>query len=248
MADLNGNTRPKWGPRIARATIAAAVLVLLAGPFIKFGVLPWQAGLAMFVVAAALAGVGGAYSLYNLLRRRGGRLFAIAAAAGLAALVIPVAIIAEGRGVPPINDITTDMTDPPAFKVITAEVRGDGSAPLAYDPSFASQQLAGYPNLRPLIVSEPPQQAFNQAMDAARKLGWEFAGGATPGYSGDGGGQFEATDTVAWWGFKDDVVVRLTPSAEGTRIDVRSKSRVGKGDVGVNAKRIEDFFKAYSEQ
>jgi len=157
----------RWSGRIARATIAAAVLVLLAGPAISSGVLPWQAGLGMFVLAALLAGIGGVISLVALLRRRGGTLVVLAAAAGLAAFAIPAAIVAGGSGVPPINDITTDMIDPPAFAAITAEMRGAGSAPLAYNPACAAQQAKGYPALKPLIIADAPAAAFDKALAAA---------------------------------------------------------------------------------
>lgn len=235
-------TAGKWTGRIAAATIVAALLVLLAGPFIKFGVLPWQGGLGLFVIAALLAGLGGLFCLVMLIRRRGGLVTVLAAAAGLAALAIPAAIIAEGRNVPPINDITTDIADPPAFEAITAEMRGPGTAPLSYDPAFAAQQRAGYPDLKALTVTAAPDVAYDKALAAAKTLGWAIIA------SDPARGRIEATDTVPWWGFHDDVVVRLTPADGGTRIDVRSKSRVGKGDVGVNAKRIADFYARVAKQ
>lgn len=224
-----------WGGRIARATIAAAVLVLLAGPSIKFGILPWQAGLMMFVVAALLAGIGGLISLIALLRKRGGMLAVLAAAAGLAAIIIPVAIIAGGRAAPPIHDITTDTANPPAFVAVTPDLRGANTNPVTYDPAIAPVQAKAYPALAPLLLPDAPAAAFEKALAAAKAMGWEIVA------SDAATGRIEATDTVPWWGFKDDVVVRLTAEGTGTRIDVRSKSRVGKGDLGVNAKRISDY-------
>ncbi len=226
----------KWTRGIAAATIVAAVLVLMAGPLMKFGVIGWQAGLGLFVLAALLAGLGGLFCLVVLVRRRGNLLTVLAAAAGLAAIAIPAAIVAEGRRVPPINDITTDTANPPAFEAITAEMRGPGTAPLAYDPGFAALQAAGYPRLQALTVTDAPDAAFDKSLGAARAMGWAIIA------SDAAAGRIEATDTVPWWGFHDDIVVRLTPSDAGTRIDVRSKSRVGKGDLGVNAKRISDFY------
>ena len=117
-----------------------------------------------------------------------------------------------------------------------------GTAPLAYDPGFAAQQRAGYPDLKALTVADAPDVAYDKALAAAKTLGWAIIA------SDPARGRIEATDTVPWWGFHDDVVVRLTPSDGGTRIDVRSKSRVGKGDVGVNAKRIADFYAKVAKQ
>jgi hypothetical protein len=224
-----------WTWRIARATLVAALLVLLAGPLIAWGLLGWQAGLGMFVMAALLAGIGGIFCLVALFRRRGSLGVVLAAAAGIAALAVPAAIILEGRNYPPINDITTDTANPPAFEAITADMRGPGTAPLIYDPSFAAIQAKGYPKLAGIVVPLAPAAAFDKALAAAKDQGWTIVA------SDAATGRIEATDTVPWWGFKDDVVIRLAPEGSGTRIDVRSKSRVGKGDLGVNAKRITDY-------
>jgi uncharacterized protein (DUF1499 family) len=224
-----------WTQRIARATIAAAVLVLLAGPLMAMSILPWQVGLGMFVVAAVLAGIGGLISLVALLRRRGGLMAVIAAAAGVAAFAVPAAIIAMGSSVPPINDITTDTANPPQFVVITAVTRGADAAPIGYDPAFAAQQTAAYPDVKPLIVQLPPAEVFPKMLEAAKAMDWAIVA------SDPATGRIEATATVPWWGFKDDIVVVMTPDGTGTRIDVRSKSRVGKGDLGVNAQRIKDY-------
>jgi uncharacterized protein (DUF1499 family) len=224
-----------WTSRIARATIAAAVLVLLAGPLMAMSILPWQVGLGMFVVAAILAGIGGLFSLIALLRRRGGLMAVIAAAAGVAAFAVPAAIIAMGSSVPPINDITTNPANPPQFIAITAETRGPDAAPIAYDPAFAAQQTAAYPDVKPLIVQLPPAEVFPKMLEAAKSMDWAIVA------SDPAAGRIEATATVPWWGFKDDIVVVMTPDGTGTRIDVRSKSRVGKSDLGVNAERIKEY-------
>lgn len=227
-----------WTERIARATIAAALLVLLAGPLIRFGVVPWGVGLGMFAIGALLAGIGGVICLVALVRRRGGAVTMVAAAAGLAGLLVPAAIVGGARGLPQIHDIATDTADPPRFVAVTPALRGPDSNPVGYDPGIAPLQAAAYPAVKPLIVAEPPAAAFDRALAAARAQGWTIV------TSDAGDGRIEATDTVPWWGFKDDVVVRLRPEATGTRIDVRSKSRVGRGDLGVNAKRVSDYLAA----
>lgn len=235
MTMAGSDTSGKWSGRIARAAIAAAVLVLLAGPLIKFGVLSWQAGLATFAMAALLAGVGGLVCLIALLRKRGGLLVVLGAAAGLAALAVPVGIVVEARDKPRIHDITTDTINVPAFVAITPELRGPDTNPVSYDPKIAPLQTAAFPDLKPLTLPDAPAAAFDRALAAAKARKWTIvaADAAT--------GRIEATDAVPWWGFKDDVVVRLTPDGSGTRIDVRSKSRVGEGDLGVNAQRIKDY-------
>ena len=227
-----------WTRRIARATLVAALLVLLAGPLMAGGLLGWQAGLGMFVMAAVLAGLGGLFCLWALLRKRGSLGVVLAAAAGIAAIGVPAAIIIGARAYPPINDITTDTANPPAFEAITTEMRGPGAAPLFYDPAFAAIQARGYPAVTGLVLPAAPDAVFVKALAAAKEAGWTII------VSDAAGGRIEATATVPWWGFKDDIVIRLAPAGSGTRVDVRSKSRVGKGDLGVNAKRINDFLDA----
>jgi len=137
--------------------------------------------------------------------------------------------------VPPIHDITTDTETPPIF-VAVLPLRKDAPNPAEYGgPEIAAQQRAGYPNLAPLLLHTPPQDAFPRALAAARDMGWEIVA-AEPSE-----GRIEATATTFWFGFKDDVVVRVKPENGGSRIDVRSVSRVGRSDVGANAKRITAF-------
>jgi len=99
----------------------------------------------------------------------------------------------------------------------------------------AKQQLAGYPELRPALLSASVPAAFDTALAAARQMGWDIVA------TDPAAGRFEATATTPWFGFKDDIVVRVTPRESGSRVDVRSLSRVGRGDLGANARRIRDY-------
>ena len=100
---------------------------------------------------------------------------------------------------------------------------------------IAAQQQAAYADLRPIVLNVSLEQAFSKALATARDMGWEIVE-AKPAE-----GRIEATDTTFWFGFKDDVVVRVVPADQGSRIDVRSVSRVGKSDVGTNARRIRAY-------
>ncbi len=226
-------TRPghsPLGPRIARATLAAALLVLLAGPMLNFGLVPWQAALGLFAGAAVLAGIGALICLWRLIRRHGGVVTVIAAAAGIAAATIPMAMVMMAADKPAINDISTDTANPPEFVALTADMHGHDANPATYNPAFAPAQLRAYPQIRPLDVPLPREKAFRLALAAC--MNWEIVAADA------NEGRIEAVARVPWWGFRDDVVVRLTEIAGGTRIDIRSKSRVGEGDLGVNARRI----------
>lgn len=144
------------------------------------------------------------------------------------------------RRVPPIHDITTDTENPPAFLAMLPirMTTGAPNSPEYGGPAIAAQQRAAWPTLGPLRLPVPPQQAFERAWAAARAMGWEIVeANATEG-------RIEATDTTFWFGFKDDIVIRVAPDGATmarTRIDARSVSRVGKGDVGTNARRIQAY-------
>ena len=139
--------------------------------------------------------------------------------------------------VPPINDITTDLADPPAFA--DADLVPDfAGRDMSYPPEFVEQVRAAYPDLAPRRVDAAPADAFLQAIRAAESLGWEIV-------AKDGGaGAFYAREASTLFRFVDDVVVRIRADGTGSRVDVRSKSRDGQSDLGVNADRIRKFMAA----
>jgi len=161
----------------------------------------------------------------SVTRARPGRSHALTGLALGLVVVGGVAIAAlPGMGVPAINDITTDPDDPPGFT----------SRP-AYPPEFAAIQREAYPDLAPLRLAQPPAAAFAAAAATAGALGWEIV------REDAAAGVLEATDTTRVFRFVDDVVVRVQPDGDGARVDLRSKSRDGKGDMGANAARIRAF-------
>jgi uncharacterized protein (DUF1499 family) len=154
-------------------------------------------------------------------------------AMGVAAAWVPISWRIAADTLPRLNDITTDMAKPPGFVALPEPRATNGGD---YPATFAAEQRAGYPDIRPLILKEPLPAAFARAEETARALGWQIVAADVEQ------GRIEAVDTTPWFAFKDDIVVRLTPVAGGTRIDMRSKSRVGISDLGANAARIRSFF------
>jgi uncharacterized protein (DUF1499 family) len=137
--------------------------------------------------------------------------------------------------VPAIHDITTDTDQPPEF-VALRELREGARNPVEYGgPEIAAQQRAAYPDVVPAVLAVPPREALTRATSVARSMGWEVVAVDTAA------GLLEATDRTLWFGFYDDVVVRVTPATGGSRVDARSLSRVGGSDVGTNAKRLRRF-------
>lgn len=191
---------------------------------------PWfhfRIGLLLFALSALLgvaAAITGAVAWH-----RGSIAGAVAALIGVLVMIPPVLGIITAAGKPMIHDITTDLDDPPRFETIRV-------AP--YDPSIAPVQRKAYADIQPQIVRTSPSDAFARARAVAESNGWELVS-VRPAE-----GIIEATATTGWFGFKDDVIVRIRPADGGSRIDVRSTSRVGKSDVGMNAKRIRKYFEA----
>jgi uncharacterized protein (DUF1499 family) len=229
-------------PRVALLIAGlAGTGVLLAGPGYRFGwwglspaftLLRWGAQLGAIAVAVSIV------TLIAGLVRRSRRHLGLAALAlvfALAAFGIPWRMQAQARRAPPIHDITTDPDDPPAFVAVLARRQGARN-PVEYGgPAVAAQQRRSFPDLVPLDLAAPPERAFAAVEAAARALGWEIVA-AVPVE-----GRLEATATTPWFGFKDDVVVRVRTRDGGSRIDVRSLSRIGGGDLGVNAARVRAF-------
>jgi len=143
------------------------------------------------------------------------------------------------RAVPPINDISTDLVNPPVYVTAAANAFWKGKD-LRYPDGFADSVRRGYPDLRSLTLPLPAARAFALALATARgQSGWEITG------TDSAAGRIEATATTSWFGFKDDIVIRITPQGTGsTIVAMRSKSRVGKSDLGANARRIRDYFAA----
>jgi uncharacterized protein (DUF1499 family) len=154
------------------------------------------------------------------------------------AFALPASKVRQASRVPRIHDITTDTNHPPQF-VSVVPMRVGAANPVEYGgPEIAAQQLRGYPDIQPLVLPSPPRQVFDKALATARGMGWEIIASDPPS------GRIEATDTTFWFGFKDDVVIRIAAEPSGSRVDVRSLSRVGLSDVGTNAARIRKYLAA----
>jgi len=237
--------RPRPLAKVAVAAaglaITVAVLAMLAGLGSRWGLWHFRTGFSLLRWAAygAIATVLLSAVAVVLTRpgqpRRGFPLALGALIVSLLMVVIPWNWQRQARNVPRIHDITTDTDNPPAFVAILP-LRADAPNSAVYEgPEIAAQQKAGYPDIRPVVLDLPPERAFQRALDAARAMGWEIVA-AEPAE-----GRIEATDQTFWFGFKDDVVIRLTPAGGRTILDVRSVSRVGGSDVGTNAKRIREY-------
>jgi uncharacterized protein (DUF1499 family) len=236
-----------WALIGAYLGFALAVLALVS---LAVGPLGWRLGWWHFrfafswlmPIAAYGALVGAIVSLAALAFGRSGLSGSGLAVAGIG--IVLGAIVAYvpwqydrlRNRLPPIHDITTDTDNPPAF-VAALQLRGAGANTVTYEGrELAKKQKAAYPDIAPVEVSLAPAEAFKRALDTAKGMaGWTVVD------SDPATGRIEANETSRWFRFTDDVVIRVGATGVGSRVDVRSVSRVGRSDFGVNAGRIRAY-------
>lgn len=227
-----------------RIGVFGAVSAVLGVVAVQAGVLPPLVAFMMFAAGCLFGGLGAlVLGMFGLFLSRGGdatgrrnALVGLALGVGLFALVYTAAL--PGQGLPRINDIATDVADPPSFQAAAGAPDYDGRD-MSYPEGFAAQVREAYPDLAPIETPLAPDLAFAKARRAAEELGWEIV------WQDASVGAFNAVERSAVFRFVDDVTVRVRAEGDGARIDVRSKSRDGKGDLGANAARIRRFGEAF---
>ena len=219
------------------------VLTLLLGPLsFRLGVLSPKTSF-LFLLLGMLLEIGAAgWALVSAVRSPPGPLQGwIAVALGVAALLIPVSGALKAKSLPMIHDITTDTANPPEFVTVAPE-RSLAPNGVAYGgPEIAALQKGAYADLQPIESKLKPTQAFETAVTLVQQLGWKLVSKEQT----ESGTAIEATDTTLLYGFKDDIVIRIQSAREGSRLDLRSASRIGLSDLGKNAERIRKFREAY---
>ncbi|MFN4353138.1 DUF1499 domain-containing protein [Parvibaculum sp.] len=222
--------------------VALAVLVLsILGnrlELVHFGIAVRGMALAALIGIIAVV-VSAAGVILTFVTSRTGLRTAIAGLVlGVLVAAPVVQAIMVGAKVPRIHDITTDLDSPPAFEAAVA-ARGESSNPLdRTSPDLAELQRQAYPDLATLNVSGHPGKIFETALETAKAQGWEILA-ADPAR-----GTIEAVAVTRVMNFRDDVAIRITETAEGAAVDVRSVSRVGESDLGANANRIRTYLHA----
>jgi uncharacterized protein (DUF1499 family) len=230
---------------IVSLAVLSAIALLAAGPGVRLGLWPFPVGF-QILKYAAFAGAGTAIVAFGALlvprsRRDGAIRLTFAVLLGTMVFALPWWQVRQARAVPPIHDISTDTIDPPAF-VAVLPLRQDARNSVEYGgEAIAEQQRRAYPDLQPLRLAMPPASAFEAALNSARSMGWDIVT-AQPEQ-----GHIEATATTLWFGFKDDVAIRVRADGNGSRVDVRSLSRVGQSDLGANARRIRAYLARLGE-
>jgi len=221
------------------AALVALALLALSGVGVRAGLWTFPTGFLLLRVAFWL-GLSASAVAVGLL------IFAPRAVPSLIAALVIGGVVAfvpwnqrrAVKSLPFIHDVTTDLVDPPAFQAVLP-LRAEAKNPAEYGgAATAAKQREGYPDIRPMVLTGSAGAAFHRVRTAAEGTGWEIVA------VDSAAGRIEATATTFWFGFKDDVVLRVRPAGAGAVLDMRSLSRVGGSDVGANAARNRTFFAA----
>jgi len=218
---------------------------------VKVGVriLPAEIGVKLIALTLCVGIISLILTLLARRKKRGLFVSALAIIFPLGALIGLGGTKAKVDRLPFIHDITTDTQNVPRFSQTIMDLRTQtlGVNSVEYigkkderdKELYSVLQTRAYPQIRPLVLSASPEQVFGQALATATQSGWTV-------HTQDlQAGLIEATDTSFWYGFKDDIIIRIQASeGGGSVLDMRSTSRIGKSDIGANAKRIREFMNA----
>jgi uncharacterized protein (DUF1499 family) len=243
--------------RVGDVGFGLAVIALL---LLAVAPLGWQAGwwhfrTAFFVLMQYSAYIGGGAAVISLIgvvaalvvgNRRSLVLGAAGLIAGAVLAYVPWSYWHITEVLPRMHDITTDTDNPPTFSAVVPAREAEHGATVVYDSAkLPALQKKAYPDIAPVVTALPVSEAFNRALDTAKALGWTIVV-ATPA-----DGHIEASQTSFWFHFTDDVAIRVAARPDGqpgSRIDVRSVSRQGLHDFGVNAARVRKYTAALKAQ
>jgi uncharacterized protein (DUF1499 family) len=216
LASGLGNRFALWGLRVTFGLLAA-------------GAWAGAAGALLCVAAIALA--------WRIGMRRAIPALVLGVAAGAVSFGVPWTMQRDAQRLPPIHDISTDTADPPQFVALAALRRASPNGAAYAGGALAEAQQKAYPDILPLAIGAHPAAAYRRCLEAARALGWQIVLADPKAL------RIEATARTPFFGFKDDIVIRVTPLGAASRVDIRSASRVGESDLGVNARRIRAFYR-----
>ncbi len=232
-----------WSLRLAVFALAVAAVAVVVT---RFQFVDAPAGLAVFgssillgCLALLLAGTAAVVIWRTGRRGVGQTMGGIVLACVL--LAFPAYLAFLSLRLPVLNDISTDIADPPQFSLSrrATEARA-GRNPRARAASERQPQRAAYPGVQPILLELEGDEAYQLILKAVQALGWKIIEQSAPGGRA-GLGHVDAVARTLIMGFPDDITIRIQPLAGQTKIDVRSVSRYGRNDFGVNARRIERF-------
>jgi len=228
-----------WARRLALFALAVAFLAIIVVRLDFIEIVP---GLATFAGAIGISVIGMLFAVaaFVVIWREGLKGLGHALLAfviGIALISYPAYLGTKAYRLPPLNDVTTDLADPPRFEAI-ARIRPREANSIAYPGQAAAEvQRTVYPSIAPVQTSSSPAELYEAARAVVAKRKWAIIDDRAP-QTGRREGRIEAVARTALMGFRDDMVIRIRPIAGGARLDIRSASRYGKHDFGANAQRV----------
>lgn len=231
---------------VASVAAVSFALCLLAVAPLGWRLGWWPYGFALFriipasgvmgAIAAAIAIATLVLARSRLGRRTLGVLLAVLAV-GAGLVYLPLRYAHLLRTLPAINDIATDTDNRPVFDAsVAARAAESADRRDTPEPRLSGLQKAGYPDIQPVRTALPVSKAFGAALAVAQAMaGWTIVA------MDRDRGRIEAIERSRWFGFTDDIVICVSADDGGSRIDMRSASRKGGRDFGVNAARIRAY-------
>lgn len=235
------------------ATLATTALIFAAALGRQFHLLPYETARIILSTGVTLGfaaiGLGLVWWITRLLSKdiAAARWGYIGLIGALAVMVVPLNNLRLALVQPALNDITTDSETPPAFKALLPLRAGaetspqyDGTTRVHYDGEdmdAVEAQKRAYPDAKPVKLIVKPMALYWRAFEAAKRMDWNIVAFDKNART------IEATDTDFWTGSTSDIAIRVRPAGMGARLDIRSKSRVGKTDAGLNAAIIRSYYK-----
>lgn len=245
IAAVAGRNWALIGAYLGLGLAILALVVLAAGPLgwrigwwhFRFAFVWLMPFAAYIAIGAAIVSVIALALGWSNLGGRGLALAGVGVVLGAVIAYVPWQYDRARGTVPPIHDITTDTDNPPVFVAALPVRTAENANTVTYEgPDLAKKQKAAYPDIAPVKLGLPPAEAFKRALVTANAMtGWTVVA------SDPATGRIEANETSRWFRFTDDVVIRVAADGAGSRIDVRSVSRQGRSDFGVNARRIRAY-------
>ena len=249
MNELTQNNKKWWANALLIGAIVGLVCLPVGALGTKLGIWSFMGGFGLLAGGVVLATIvfflgiiAAVLTLVKGMQAERSSIF-IGVAISVVILVLMGSQFLTAQSVPPIHNISTDTENPPQFDKIVAlrEASEPKSNPHGYDQAaLASVQQEAYPQIKPLISTVDSAQMLNNAVAVLEGMGLEIVS------TDADAGRVEATDETFWFGFKDDVVVRVRAEGSGSVVDVRSVSRVGQSDLGKNAARISEIISGLS--
>jgi hypothetical protein len=229
-----------WSERLALFALAIAAVAILA---VQLRLIPSGTALAALVGALLIAVGAIIFAVAGLVVIwRSGAPGAVAATRAIvfaaALLAVPVVYAVDAIRLPPLSDISTDLVDPPVFGRSRAALDArEGKVPGDYPRDKANEQLDAYPDIRPIVIDQGPDEAMTLTLRAISNLGWQVIDRAAP-TGRVRVGRIEAIHRSLILRAPADITIRIRPLVGESRIDVRIVSRLGGHDFGAHAGRI----------